>query len=254
MTTVTAPAEPASGGYPVELVARPLILPDGAVEGGANLVWQRVSPGNESFSFVTAVPHVRFAAPGVELMGQASIGLYQTEQGSPGMTVEIERLQSIGAGLRHGISPDAAIGAVFEIRLPATDFKSYNGRAVAAMKRHLGARSAFELSGFAGASRTTTAIPGLGSYEQDQLLGGCELRLQAQLSPIVAAEARTSVTLRKLLDQPPEADTTFVAQDHGVRLVAAVNRDVDLTAGFDVVESQFRVVLFTVGVVARRLP
>ena len=253
---VASAPPPPQTGYPQELVARPLVLPDGGVEGGVDMVWQRVDSGGaetDGFSFVTARPRVRYAAPGVELTARGSIGLYQTDRG--GVTpVEIERLQSVGVVARHGLAGDAAIGVSLDVAYPATEYPTYIIRGNAGTRLHLSTRSALELSGTAGVDHRL--VPdGLGGTGNQQLLAGAgELRAQAQLSQVLGAEARTTLSVFRLLDPPMGSNAVSFTQDFGVRAVAAVSRDFDVVLGFDSLDAQVRVTQATLGFVVRRVP
>jgi hypothetical protein len=237
-------------GYPKHLTARPLLLPVGAIEGGAELHWIRIGASPDSTSTVTAEPRVRYSAPGVELEARVGIALYQTDPDLPGVTVEIERLAWIAGMARARLDDDTAIGADFIANTPSADYSSQLGRLFAVTKRHLSPRSAVELEGFVGATRASQPM---GDSETTGT-GGGELRVMAQVNDVVGVIGRGALALQKLRYGSEGTDEYFVNGTYGVRAVAAVSPNIDLVAGIDVLNTQYSVVEMTVGIVARSVP
>lgn len=243
--------------YPRALVARPLLLPSGALEASVAGGAQVSDFGDESVELYTVEPRVKVGVGGAELE-LASTLVMNTKQTIGDITITTERWARAFAAGRIGIAPETSLGVELTMFAPTADNPAYQGRAVIAHKAHLAAQSAVELSGFAGALRTTfTAADGDTTTTTVQL--GGQLRAQAQIAPLVAIEGRAQLayfnrTGDSMLD-PIFGAGEGLAQDYGIRLVGSIAPELDAFGGVDFLGvGSTDVKLFTVGVAYRRVP
>ncbi len=253
VVSVQAPAE---SGYPLAYVRRPLLLPTGGIEGSALLVAERLPyPGSDPTWMAGADARLRYGAPQVELEAGVVINLYRTEPDSMFTLPDLERLGAVMLAARHGFGEDLSLGAELLMREPAGDYPLYGPRVTIAHRRHLSPWSAIELSAKAGIDRQSLQTGPSEETFQAAVLAA-EVRVQAQLSDAFAVEGRAAYSVHDPFGEYPTmigVDQGYAAQEYGVRAIAAVNRNVDVTAGFDVL-SQQPYARFTIGLVARSVP
>ncbi len=259
-TPVAPPVTPVvvEAGYPRELVLRPLILPQGGFEGSALFVLQTLSTGgsdSDSQNHALIQPRLRYGFGAGEVELAASFLAYEPEDTSM-FPIERETFQNVSVAGRFKVAPSTVIGAELGVFSPVGDVKTYAPRAIAATKLHLSAASAAELAFKGGINHV--------EEQSESSIGGntvvlsSELRVQAQVAPEVAVEGRALLAYYNLDDDDSFEGSpgSYFLQTYGVWLVGSVSRDIDLSAGFDIVHSNgdFTMKLFSVGIAARRVP
>jgi hypothetical protein len=265
-----APVEPSwdGTGYPRDLAQRPLTLPEGAFEVAMPLTWTRTEDSasdGESFNVLYVRPRIRYKVAQIELEVGADLYLWQTEMElAPGLPYpEPDRLSAIYLAGRFALTPDQFIGAEITASGIAGGDDSAKRYVPAVMFGHkvrLSPRAGLELAVGAGYDHTSfDSGAGAGTtFSSSALIGLGQFRAQAQVSPEVALEART--TLRAFKDTSDEAmmfviNPSGVGVDYGLRLVASVVPDFDVIVGMDILQSGgVNAKMFTLGGAFRRVP
>jgi hypothetical protein len=245
--------------YPRELALRPLMLPGGALEGSLMFTLQNISTGSsDSRNSGVASPRFRYSFGVAEAEVGVSLLAYETEDTSM-FPIEGERFQSLFAAGRFKVSSSVVVGAELNVFTPAADFKTYSPRALAATKLMLSRASAVEIAVRTGVDRNSSIdLMGMSFGGISTFVLSSEVRLQAQVTPGVAIEARALLGYYNPDGDPSTTGvpSSYFAQTYGLRVVGTVTPDVDLIAGFDVTNStgDATVKVFSVGVAARRVP
>ncbi|HEY5934363.1 MAG TPA: hypothetical protein VIU61_07010 [Kofleriaceae bacterium] len=257
-----APPQPVEG-YPLALAARPLFLPASGFEvGGLVLLGLQdfeSESGEDTFETVFLRPGFRYGFSGAELELGMDVLVHQGEIEGVTLTNDdpVARLYAAG---RFEVSPDVALGGELTVSGPTSDFKVYSPRAIVANKQRFGGRGAVELSAGAGLDhRPAVESEGFEVESSSAMVVGGQLRVQAQITPIIAAEARAQIRYFKSLEDETEGNPfvlgEYFAQDYGLRVVGAVSPDLDLIGGLDILstgEANYKIVSF--GVAYRRVP
>ncbi|MBZ0235504.1 MAG: hypothetical protein K8M05_24455 [Deltaproteobacteria bacterium] len=240
-----APAEPPVDAYPVEHAERPLLLPAGAIEGGARVDVYDYAFDGGGVELYQLVPGVRYGLANAEVEARATLGL-----GNSGEMIETEALQALALAGRLGLGERSAVGIELQSVYPGEDFRTTVIGAMVSTRRHFGGAS---LDLGAGAAY------GLGSGETgiDTIRVHGTVTATAQLAPAVALQALARQYWFDYLGDPGFGlSPAYFGQDYGVRALFAATPALDVIAGMDVLstgnDSAAR--LYTLGVAARRVP
>ncbi len=252
-------------GYPLALAARPLLMPPSGFEAGGLLIigLQDFDSGEgdeETFERVYLRPGLRYGFSGAELEVGLDLLFHQGEINGMSVGNDDPVARLYGAG-RFEVTPDTALGGELTIVQPTSEIKLYSPRAILANKQRFGGRGAVELSAQAGLDYQPAIedeffeIP-----STTRMVVGGQLRVQAQVTPIFALEARGLIRYFNTFDDESEMSPVvsfgeFFAQEYGLRAVAAVSPDLDVIGGLDILQTgdaNYKIV--TVGIAYRRVP
>ncbi len=244
-------------GYPAALVARPLLLPSGGVEGGVRLLAYRIESGGQAYTFASLEPRVRYGLGRVELEGAVGLFLFQDVPGDGGSPTDPDRLQSVFVAGRYGLTPDRSVGVELTAGGLTGDFKTYLPALVLEDKAHLAPLTAIESTvalGYGRAQFDSGPMSSSSSWLSLELRG----RLEAQVTSRLALEGRARLGYTRPLgdDDTPFFGGATLGFDVGVGALAALTPSVDVVAAIDIVQagSNLSSKAFTVGVLARRVP
>jgi len=255
---ITAAVE--STSYPLALTERPLLMPAGGFElfGILALGLQEIGglDGPETLETVVMKPGIRYGIGSAEVAAGLDLLVHQGEIEGVMFTND-DPLTRLFAGARFEVSPELAVGGELAITGPTTDFKVFSPRATLANKQHFG-RGAVELGVAAGLDHR----PAQDMFElpsrQAMVLAG-QLRVQGQVTPVVAVEARATMTYFNVLDDDEgeleSSPSYFVQQSYGLRALGSVTPDLDVIGEFEVLasgEGNYKIV--SIGVAYRRVP
>jgi len=265
-TPVAPPPQPVpmAEGYPLALAARPLLLPASGLEvGGVMLVGLQdfdIDGEEETLETVYLHPGLRYGFGGAEVEVALDLLVHQAEIEGTSLGTD-DLLARLYAAGRFAVSPDVALGGEVAISQPTADLKLYSPRAIVANKQRFGGRGAVELSAQAGLDyQPSVEEMGFEFPSSTRMVVGGQLRVQAQVTPIIAVEARGLIRYFNTFDDDsgdPGAPSfgEFFAQEYGLRVVGAVSADLDLIGGLDVLQTgdaNYKIVSF--GVAYRRVP
>jgi hypothetical protein len=242
-------------GYPRALAARPLTMPNGGVEGSIVFGYESLTLLYFGQDALVVRPRVRYGIGMAEVEVNAAIVAYQEDPDpmSP-FPFEREELAAIGGAGRFVVLPDTAAGLEMTIQSPAADTTTYQPRAVIAHKARMTGRSAAEMQLGIGVDHTS-----FGDMSIQTGIAEAQLRVQAQIAPLVAVEGRATLRYLNSFEESdpsiPQLDS-YLAQDYGLRVVGSLTPDIDAIAGFDVLYAQDEGgdKVFVLGIVARRVP
>lgn len=229
-TDVTA----TDGEYPRAYVRRPLVLPQGIIEATAQVLmlrttFQSFDTGSGSIEVYAGDGRVRYGFGGIdfEAGGQLLIG----DDAPDELMIENERFRAAFGGVRAAVAENLIVGANITYVNESESVKRYAPRVVLTSKQRFGAVAAIELGGFGGFDYRDIDFPGMES--QTIYTGGIELRPQAQVSPVVALEARATIAFVRVPDMEFAEGGSALTQNYGLRLIASLAPKVDLLAGVD---------------------
>jgi len=252
-------------GYPLALAARPLLLPASAFEVGGLLLlglqdFDGGEDGEETLETVYLRPGFRYGLGSAELEVGMDLLVHQGEIDGVTLGNDDPVARLYGAG-RFEVSPEIALGGEITVVSPTSDFKLYSPRAIVANKQRFGGRGAVELSAQAGLDyQPAIEDEAFEIPSSTRMVVGGQIRVQAQVTPIFALEARGLIRYFNTFDDESEMGPVvalgeFFAQDYGLRAVAAVTADLDLIGGLDILQTgdaNYKVLSF--GVAYRRVP
>jgi len=228
----------APGPYPRALVARPLVLPDRAVEGTLRFAMEQHE------KIVSAQPRVRGAVARVELEGAADVALGPF----PEADLEPDHLVHYAVAARYALDPDLAVGGELGVASPpAGNPALYQPRLVVSGKHRFGGRGggAIELAALAGEDRVSDFATAVASGR---------LRVEAQVVDAVAIAGDAALTYNDPLGSNAMFES-FFTQSYGGALVIAADRRVDVIAEVAFLSSgDASFTTFAVGIAGRLLP
>lgn len=254
-------AEPAAvaSGYPRAIAARPLVLPQGGIEGTAELSLTHASfpsSTSSSDSFDTWLGGVRgrYGLGTAEV--EAGVGFVFAQSAPAGlMTEDPDTLASIHVAGRFASTQDLTFGGRFGVSQPASQ-PTYAPRVTVGSKHHF-ASSALELELAAGIDHTTPDMSDSINYFETAAI----LRAQAQVSPVVTLEAHATLGYTDRLgttDPTLGYFDSYFSQTYGFRGLIAATSDVDVIIGIDSVSTANDVgsdaSVYSLALVLRRLP
>lgn len=233
-TVTAAPVIVVETGYPQALAQRPLVLPRGIIEVTAQLVLLRTTFDSDSIEIYSGDGRVRYGIGGAdfEAGGQVLIGDSYPE----GIPIENETFRSAFVGGRVAVQPELTVGAQLTYVNVSDASKIYQPRLIITSKRRLSPRSAVEIAGFGGIDHQTIEVGGASDSQTIYVVGG-ELRVQAQVSQVAALEGRAMLSYLKVPDSEFMEGGSGLAQNYGIRLVAAVMPKLDIIGGVDILFS-----------------
>ena len=248
-------ARAAAPAYPQALAARPLLLPSTGIEGGVSLIVDRLTlssgEADDTWSTFTLEPRARFGFDGFELEAALGIYLFQDEADSIVFT-DPERLQSMALALRQRRSADQTFALELSTFNLASDFATVRPTVGYQRKDHLGPAAAV-VSGVAVGLERSARGEGVEAGLSFLLEG--RLRVEAQVTSSIAAEAHTLLRYRNERDGQDTFFGTTLGSRYGVGVVAAVSPTFDVFASADVLSgTEVGEKLFIVGASSRRVP
>lgn len=203
--------DPRSAGYPRGLVDRPLVLPSGTAEGTAIIAVARAS----KITSASFAPVARYALGQLEIEGALRVS-----------TVKSDRIVVPFVAARFAITPDMTIGAQLGGQLLAhetTDLSFVTPRLLLGRKQLVSEQLAVE-SQFA---------LGMNFADDDPTyLATGQVRVQWQVAPLVAAEARAALDVRYQKPVAPAQGATLT-HSYGIAVVASATPTIDVTPGVD---------------------
>ncbi|HEY4058518.1 MAG TPA: hypothetical protein VGM39_18020 [Kofleriaceae bacterium] len=255
---VAQPAEPVES-YPSAYADRPLLLPNGAVEGSAALRIDTVKDGDNRSYFGSGSPSVRVGLGMAEIEAGASIYLFQHVHNSDSggfSSIDPDRLQNLYAIGRFTVAPETAVALQFIATTPADDdYKSFVPGAFIEHKERFGHVSSLRLTGGLNYVRPV--------YGDDTIPVNASLdfyakvRAAVQIAPMLALEAATELHYVKITGDMPVYDS-YTSSLYSVGIVGTVAPDFDLVAAFEsnanALGGQTDGKAFIVGIVGRRIP
>jgi len=195
--------DPRSAGYPRGLVDRPLILPSGTAEGTLALGIGLADGG----IWTTRIgPSARYAIGSFELEGGAQVVLD-------------DRHSTVFAAAQFASNPDMTVGLELVVDGPASDTRATTPRLVLGRKQLLTETVAVESNFAGGVSRSA----GVTAY-----VASGEMRVQMQVAPLYAVQARAALNVRYL-----EGEGTTLGHNYGVGVLASVISTIDLFPSVD---------------------
>jgi hypothetical protein len=253
-----AAAEPAPELYPRALAARPLGLPESAVEGSALLGLVDVGRADHASSnLFTIDPRARYSFGFAELELGSSLLLHDDTPADV-TNFDSHALRSMSFAGRYLPTREVSIGAELSYVGPQSAQQTAGVRLVVAHKRHFG-RGALEFAFAAGVDRDTFDLDAQDiHHEQGFYVASDQLRAQVQATPLLAFEALFKGTYYSY-KTPPSSDVVNRPDgfypEVGARMVASITADLDLLVGFDIVFSpdDTQLATFTLGIAARQL-
>jgi hypothetical protein len=231
-------------GYPRAFAARPLVLPQGGLEGTASFGYHE-----SAYDSVTAAARTRYSLGVAEV--EAGVGLILDQERPEGLPIaEPDLLDSFFFAARYAVHSDLTVGG--QLQLSSFDNVSYSPRAVVANKRHF-ASSSLELGLAAGIDHRagTAQTPSFDVFDM-----AATVRAQAQVAPAVMVEAHGVVGYSNTLGETMFGFDDYTYQTYGFRLLLAATDAIDIAADADVVYSRGEdtATLFVLSLIARRVP
>jgi hypothetical protein len=181
--------------------------------------------------------------------------VFVTQDTSDGITTsDANRLQALYVAGRYGLTRDQSVGVELTVQLPSDTVSGYAPLVTLQHKQHLTTRSAIETGGGVGFEEQRFDSGGDQRSAQALVLVG-RARAQAQVTPVLAVEGSTLLRYRRALGDEQPFGGTWLGFSVALGVVAAISRDVDVTAGVDFVAGgDVDQKIYTVGVLARRIP
>lgn len=252
-----AAAEPAPELYPRALAARPLSLPENAVEGSALLGLVGVGRADQASSILFTIdPRARYSFGSAELEVAGSLLLHDDTPGNI-TNFDSHAMRSLGFAGRYLPTREVSIGAELSYVGPQSVRQTTGVRLVVAHKRHFG-RGALEFAFAAGLDRDTFDLDAQNHHEQGFYVASDQLRAQVQATPLLGLEAMFKGTYYSYTS-PPNTDEINRPDgfypELGARMVASITTELDLLVGVDIVFSpdHTQLATLTLGIAGRRL-
>jgi hypothetical protein len=246
--------------YPRAYADRPLLLPNGAVEGAVALRIDTLKTGSDRYTTGGLLPSLRVGLGLVELEAGAAIYLFQdtpADNGSGTSPDDPDRLQSLYAIGRVTVAPETAIAAQFIASMPTNDtVKTYVPGAFVEHKEHFAQVASLRATG--GFNYVHPSYDDNSAPSQDSLDFYAKARVAVQVAPLVALEGATELHYVRFTGDMPYYDS-YTSSLVSVGIVGNVAPDFDIVAAFESNSDQlgnsgFDGKAFTVGLVGRRIP
>ncbi len=198
-----AELDPRAAGYPRTLVDRPLVLPDGLLEGTVVLGVGYADGG----TWTTRIgPSLRYGVGRVELEGGASV-------------LVDDWYSDAFVAVRFAPDPDMTIGLQLGLERIGSDVTTTTPRVLLGRKQLLTETVAIESSFGPGVSRAAG---------ETAFVANGEVRVQIQVAALYAVQARAALNLRYL-----EAEGTTLRHDYGLGLLASITPTIDVMSSVD---------------------
>lgn len=190
--------DPRAAGYPRSLVDRPLVLSNGMVEGSLAL---GVSRADRGLWGTRIAPSLRYAAGRFEIKGGASLLL--------------DDLYSDAiVAVRFAPNPDMTVGLQLVIESIGSTVLTTTPRLLLGRKQLLTETVAVESAFAPGFARSAGATAFVASGE---------VRVQVQVAPLYAVQARAALHVRYL-----ETEGTTLGHNYGLGVLASLTPTIDL--------------------------
>ncbi|CAN5915916.1 hypothetical protein BH11MYX2_BH11MYX2_21280 [soil metagenome] len=252
------PPPPPPLAYPRAYTDRPLLLPNGGVEGALGLRIDTLKFGSDRYTTGGLRPSVRVGLGAAEIEAGASIFLFQDVPDTGGSTpTDPDRLQSVYGIARFTVAPETVIAGQLIASTPTnSQVKTFTPGAFIEHKEHLSQVSSLRLTG--GFNYVHPSYDDDTTPSQDAVDVYAKVRGALQIAPLVALEGAAEYHFVKYTGDMAYIDQ-YTSNVFSLGIVGSVAPDIDVFAAFELNGTEldsgsFDGKGFVVGLSGRRIP